>query len=90
MGVSENPPWIVRQGDEAAEVEAALIGSIARRFGAHDGWQWGGLQEHFETISAENVEQAVDRVERLIRLAYLSDRHIFVEAESLTRRTGGA
>lgn len=50
VGVAENPPWVVRQGDEAAGVEADLVRAFASELGADVEWVWGGLDEHLEAL----------------------------------------
>lgn len=50
VGVAESPPWVVRQGDEAAGVEADLVRAFAADLGAEVEWVWGGLDAHLEAL----------------------------------------
>jgi hypothetical protein len=50
VGVAESPPWVVRQGDQAAGVEADLVRAFAAELGAEVEWVWGGLDGHLEAL----------------------------------------
>jgi polar amino acid transport system substrate-binding protein len=46
-GVSEDPPFIVRRGNEADGIEADLIRGFARELGATVTWVWGSQEQQF-------------------------------------------
>jgi len=46
VGVSEAPPWVIRDGDEARGVEPALVRSFADSLGLAVEWRWGSVEEH--------------------------------------------
>jgi len=54
VGLVENPPFVVRDGDEPRGVEVEAIKSFAESQNAHPVWTWGGEQklmkqlEHYE------------------------------------------
>lgn len=41
VGVTENPPWVMKRGDEAYGVEPELIRGIAEQLNAEVRWHWG-------------------------------------------------
>lgn len=50
VGLSENPPWIVRNGSEPAGIEADLVRQFAAQAQATPEWHWGGEQAHMEAL----------------------------------------
>jgi hypothetical protein len=50
VGVTENPPWIVRNGEEAGGVEGALIREFARTVGTEVEWVWGVSDDHYRGL----------------------------------------
>src|SRR4051812_31016592 len=45
VGLVENPPFVVRDGDEPRGVEVDAIKSFAESQNAHPVWTWGGEQK---------------------------------------------
>jgi polar amino acid transport system substrate-binding protein len=45
VGLIENPPWVIRSGDEPAGVEVELIKRFASEIGAEPEWSWGGEEK---------------------------------------------
>src|SRR5438067_7482289 len=50
VGVAENPPWVIRKGDEPEGVEVELIRNFANSQRATPKWFWGGEQTHMEAL----------------------------------------
>jgi hypothetical protein len=50
VGVSEDPPLLVRRGEEAAGEEADLIRGFASRIGARVRWVWGAEEKHLAML----------------------------------------
>lgn len=50
VGVSEDPPLLVRRGEEAAGEEAELIRGFASRIGARVRWVWGAEEKHLAML----------------------------------------
>lgn len=63
VGVSEAPPWIVRQapGDRAAPggIEAALVQSLADELDADLQWVWGPPADHVEALHRFELDLVV-------------------------------
>lgn len=54
VGVSEAPPWLVREGDQAGGPEAELIQAFAASVDARIDWRWGAAHEHL--LALEHFE----------------------------------
>ncbi len=64
VGVTENPPWIIRCDGDARGVEAALIKDFAAGINAHVEWVWGsppqlmrGLENHELHLVGGGIEK---------------------------------
>ena len=64
VGLVENPPFVIRDGDEPRGVEVEAIKNFAASQNAHPVWTWGGEQklmrqlEHFEMdLVAGGIEE---------------------------------
>lgn len=57
VGVTDAPPWLVREGDEARGREAELVRGFASSIGAEVRWTWGPLEDHLHAL--ENFELAI-------------------------------
>jgi len=55
-GVSEDPPFIVRNGDEAIGPEADVIRAFAASVGARVEWQWGSQERHLEALEKYHLD----------------------------------
>ena len=42
VGVIENPPWVIRNGDEPSGAEVELVKKFASEIGVRPEWTWGG------------------------------------------------
>lgn len=49
-GVSEDPPFLVRRGDEAEGIEAEVIRGFARSLGAKVRWVWSAQEQQFRAL----------------------------------------
>jgi ABC-type amino acid transport substrate-binding protein len=56
VGVSEDPPYIIRKGDEAVGREADIIRDYAAGLGARVEWQWGSQERHFEALQKFHLD----------------------------------
>jgi hypothetical protein len=52
VGVSEDPPFIVRHGDDAAGLEAAIVRGFAARLGVRVRWIWTAQEQQFRALHA--------------------------------------
>jgi polar amino acid transport system substrate-binding protein len=59
VGLSENPPWIIRQGREPGGIEADLVRQFAARLNATPEWHWGGEQAHMEALERFELDLVV-------------------------------
>src|SRR5437764_2517411 len=50
VGVTDDPPFIVRTGDEANGLDAALIRGFAAQLGARVEWVWTAQEEQFQAL----------------------------------------
>jgi polar amino acid transport system substrate-binding protein len=50
VGLTENPPWVIRTAGEPRGVEVELIRNLANSLGATPKWFWGGEQMHMEAL----------------------------------------
>jgi polar amino acid transport system substrate-binding protein len=54
VGLTENPPWVIRTDGEPAGAEVELMREFASQLGAQPEWHWGGEEkllgalEHYE------------------------------------------
>ncbi|MBV8518677.1 MAG: transporter substrate-binding domain-containing protein [Acidobacteria bacterium] len=55
-GASEDPPFLVRRGDDAVGIEAALIKDFAARNGAHVHWVWGAQETQFRALEKYQLD----------------------------------
>jgi polar amino acid transport system substrate-binding protein len=56
VGASEDPPFLVRRGDEATGLEAALIRGFAAQLGAHVHWVWGAQETQFQALEQYQLD----------------------------------
>jgi len=56
VGVSEAPPWVVRDGEEARGVEPDLVRSFAESLGLAVDWRWGTVEEHVAALEAFRLD----------------------------------
>lgn len=56
VGVSENPPWIRRNGEEADGIEADLIRSLAQTMSARVEWVWGIPEDHYHGLEKFEID----------------------------------
>lgn len=50
IGISEDPPYVVRHGEEATGLEADVIRGFARRLGARIEWKWGAQEKQLDDL----------------------------------------
>ena len=50
VGVSEDAPMLVRNGDAARGIEAELIAGFAKSIGAKVQWEWGAQEPHLDRL----------------------------------------
>lgn len=50
VGLTEGPPWVVREGSGAAGLEVRLIEDFARRLGVEPRWTWAPLDENVRAL----------------------------------------
>ena len=56
VGVSEDPPMLVRRGDGASGIEADLINGFAKSIGAKVDWQWGAQEPQLERLEKYDLD----------------------------------
>jgi polar amino acid transport system substrate-binding protein len=59
VGVVENGPWAVKQGENAVGVEAELVRRLARQLNATPEWHWGGEQAHMQSIEHHQLDLVI-------------------------------
>ena len=59
VGVTENPPWVVRRGSDAYGVEPELIRGIAEQLNAEIRWHWGSEGELVAALEQFQVRLVV-------------------------------
>ena len=64
VGVSESPPWVVRDGGSPAGVEADLVRRFADDLGAEVEWIWGAPQEHLEALRRFQLDLVIGGLTR--------------------------
>ena len=52
IGLSENPPWVIRTAGEPRGAEVQLMREFARELGAQPQWFWGNEQQHMEALKS--------------------------------------
>jgi polar amino acid transport system substrate-binding protein len=50
VGVAEDPPFIIRKGDDASGIEAGIIRGFAAEQHANVHWIWGAQEKHFHDL----------------------------------------
>jgi polar amino acid transport system substrate-binding protein len=55
-GVSENPPFLVRRGEEAEGLEAEVIRGFARELGATVHWVWGSQEQQLLALHGVQLD----------------------------------
>ena len=63
VGVSDAPPWVMRQGDAAAGAEPELVRRFAASLGAEPQWTWGNLEQHFTALEHRQLDLVVGGIE---------------------------
>src|SRR3954470_11582556 len=62
VGVSEEPPFILRKGEDAEGLEAALIHDFASRLGARVEWVWQPQETTYAALHAFELDLAAGGV----------------------------
>jgi polar amino acid transport system substrate-binding protein len=64
VGLVENPPWVVRQGDEPAGIEPELVRQFAAELRATPEWHWGGEQAQMEALEKYELDLLLGGITR--------------------------
>jgi polar amino acid transport system substrate-binding protein len=64
VALVENPPWVVRNGDEAAGIEPELVRQFAREINAKLEWHWGGEQSQMEQLEGYELDLLLGGITR--------------------------
>src|SRR3982751_1530631 len=59
LGATENPPWIVRSGNDASGAEADLVNEFARELNATVDWHWEGESENLMALEHFQLDLVV-------------------------------
>lgn len=59
VGVSENPPWVIRTASGAAGLEPEMIKALAQRLDADIQWHWGTESELMLALAERQLDIAV-------------------------------
>lgn len=59
VGVSENPPWVLRRGKQAIGIEAELVEGFARSLGTKVEYHWGHPEAHLRALRQQTLELAI-------------------------------
>src|SRR5689334_5685077 len=63
VGLTEDPPWVLRTSGEPAGVEVTLIRDFAHSLGATPEWFWGTEQTHMEALKHFELDIAISGLE---------------------------
>lgn len=63
-GVCEEPPWVVRDGDDAQGIEPALLRRFALDLGARVDWRWGTAEAHLADLEHHRLDAVACGLER--------------------------
>src|SRR5690554_3151248 len=58
VGVSENPPWVIRSGSDATGVEPEMIKVLAEHLDAEIQWYWGTESELMLALAERQLDIA--------------------------------
>src|SRR5438270_9722799 len=64
VGLVENPPWVMRKGDEPAGIEPELVRQLAAELGAKPEWHWGGEQPQMEALEHYQLDLLLGGITR--------------------------
>jgi polar amino acid transport system substrate-binding protein len=59
VGLVENPPWVIRDGEEPRGIEGDLVRKLAEELGAKPEWRWGGEQAHMEALERFELDLVI-------------------------------
>lgn len=59
VGVSENPPWVVRSEDTPQGIEVQLVEQFAQQMNAEVEWQWGSLAQLLEALHQHELHLVI-------------------------------
>jgi polar amino acid transport system substrate-binding protein len=63
IGLTEAPPWVIRNGAEPAGVEVELLQRFANSLGATPRWFWGGEQTRMEALERFELDVVIADLE---------------------------
>jgi len=58
VGVTENPPWVHRENEQAHGLEPALIKDLAKQLSAEIHWHWGTESEIIKALEQHQIHLA--------------------------------
>src|SRR5687768_8304135 len=64
VGVSENPPWVTRQGDSAEGIEPKLVEGFAERNGARVEWFWDSVEENIRALKYRELDLVIAGIDQ--------------------------
>jgi|SRR5437588_11484801 len=59
VGVVDNGPWAMKQGEEAIGVEPELVRRLAHQLNATPEWHWGGEQAHMQQLERHELDLVI-------------------------------
>jgi polar amino acid transport system substrate-binding protein len=59
VGLMENPPWVIRTGDEPSGTEPILMREFANSLGAAPEWHWGSDEGLFGALELHELDAVV-------------------------------
>jgi polar amino acid transport system substrate-binding protein len=59
VGLSENPPWVIRSAGEPGGAEVILVRQFAAAIGAAPVWVWGAEQQHMQSLKRFELDIAI-------------------------------
>lgn len=71
VGVTENPPWVTRNGNRAAGVEPELIQGLAENLDAEVRWHWGQESQLIKSLGQFRLHMVIGG---LTKASHLSKR----------------
>lgn len=72
VGVTENPPWVVRTADGPAGIDVEIITELARELNAEVQWHWGNETNLLDALSHRQLHLVIGGLTQNKRLPVVS------------------
>lgn len=72
VGVTENPPWVMRSDNGPTGLEPEIIAELAEELGAEVRWHWGGESVLLQALEARQLDLVIGGLTKNSRLTKLA------------------